>query len=105
MSFTASSNPRAVSTANPCWEKYSLMEKRIDSSSSTTNRWSMAGAFGTTFFRPNRKRVNRPETVLKLLKWSLVNDEPSDSTDPLKEDWSKPQVGSWSFRGGQTAGV
>ena len=66
---SASSISRAVSTLNPCCVKYSLIEKQMDSSSSTTSKFREIGS--TSFFasvcpRPRNSSRRRPETVLRF---------------------------------------
>src|ERR1041385_1096497 len=71
ISPSASSSSRAVSTSNPCWEKYSLIEKQIDSSSSTTSSLvdpasarSVSATAACSRLRKSSRR--RPDTVLNV---------------------------------------
>src|ERR1051325_7080283 len=66
---SASSISRAVSTLNPCWEKYSLIEKQIDSSSSTTSSFRGTDSARRVFAlcsRPRKSSLRRPDTVLSF---------------------------------------
>src|ERR1051325_4430544 len=66
---SASSISRAVSTLNPCCEKYSLIEKQIDSSSSTTSSFRGTGSARRVFAlcsRPRKSSLRRPDTVLSF---------------------------------------
>src|SRR6476659_10115857 len=63
---SASSISRAVSTLKPCSEKYSLIEKQIDSSSSTTNKRGIGISFDGRSVRPPHIRLNLPETFLSV---------------------------------------
>src|ERR1051326_6525445 len=67
---SASSSSRAVSTLKPCWVKHSLMDKQIDSSSSTTSNFvdidfrSVTSA--AVCSRPRKSSRRRPDTVLNV---------------------------------------
>src|SRR6185503_4476495 len=67
---SASSISRAVSTLKPCCEKYSLIEKQIDSSSSTTsNFWEprfVRSVTAPVCARPRRSSRRRPDTRLSV---------------------------------------
>src|SRR5689334_1751139 len=70
MSPSASSISRAVSTLKPCWEKYSLMEKQIDSSSSTMSNLAepclVRSVTAPACVRPRRSSRRRPDTRLSV---------------------------------------
>src|SRR6185503_8228198 len=58
-----------VSTLNPCCEKYSLIEKQIDSSSSTTSSFRGASSARRVFAlwsRPRKSSLRRPDTVFSF---------------------------------------
>src|SRR5215213_6216378 len=66
---SASSFSRAVSTLNPCCEKYSLIEKQMDSSSSTTSKFlELALGRSLTVFcsRLRKNSLRRPETLFSI---------------------------------------
>src|ERR1043166_248383 len=70
MGPSASSSSRAVSTLKPCREKYSLMDKQIDSSSSTTSNFvefNLRSVTSTAVCsRPRKSSRRRPDTVLNV---------------------------------------
>src|SRR5215212_236771 len=51
---------------NPCCEKYSLIEKQIDSSSSTMSSFRGTGSAFALCSRPRNSSLRRPDTVLRF---------------------------------------
>src|SRR5438093_13226788 len=68
ISFSASSNSWAVSTRYPCREKYSLIEKQIDSSSSTTSSRGISTSSEDLSSLPAHIRLSLPETFFSVPK-------------------------------------
>src|SRR4029453_6092616 len=66
MSPSASSFSRAVSTLNPCSEKYSLIEKQIDSSSSTTKIRGIGVSLDCVSSRLTHIRLSLPDTFFNF---------------------------------------
>src|SRR6185369_4420780 len=93
MSPSASSISFAVSTLKPCCEKYSRMEKQIDSSSSTTSKFWAPGLSTTccpVLSLPCRKFRRRPDILFRLCIEILGPSEFQNRTqafDQLHVEW------------------